>query len=289
MGKRKTFFGESAALNNYTYFAHKNKLTELAVSVFEWVNMPATIDPRFLEMQLFYNGSICFFEDDVLGYLCLPWTNNGNLDVYNNPIKRTTYASNGYNNSDLTEENSVIIYNNFLRQPSAPDIDLFARRLYNVERAIDVNANAQKTPIIVICDERERLSMLNLIKEYDGNAPIIFGSKKLDLNNIKVVNTEAPFRGLDLYQLYNNIWNEALTFIGIHNIGNEKKERNITAEIDTYQDHTLASRNSKLGTRKLAAEQINRIFGLNVDVVYRGLQNYETQPISVGSEVYANE
>lgn len=163
-----------------------NRLTELAISMFEWKNLPSTIDKRFLELTLFSDGMAVFFKDEVLDYLCLQCMIGGNLDVYRVPKYRRAYATNGYNNA-LNETNSVIIFNNMLRTNSMLDIQMFSRRLANLDRAIDVNANAQKTPVLILCDEAQRLTMKNLYMQYDGNEPFIFGDKSLNTNGLKVL------------------------------------------------------------------------------------------------------
>lgn len=50
---------------------------------------------------------------------------------------------------------------------------MFAKRLYNLDRAIDVNANAQKTPVVIKCTQEERLTLMNLYKQWEGNEPMI--------------------------------------------------------------------------------------------------------------------
>lgn len=146
MGKRSgnRLFEESALENNITYIQYFNRLTELAISMFEWQNLPPTVDPRYLELHLFQNGCMVYFNDDVIGNLCLDCLTNGNFDVYGNPVNRRAYSS--YNNyqRDLKENDSVIIWNNYLRSNSVTDIKMYSRRLYLLDRIIDVNANAQK-------------------------------------------------------------------------------------------------------------------------------------------------
>ena len=193
-------FCESSLLNNRTYLQYYNRLTELAISMFEWKNLPETVDPRYLEMCLFSDGMCVFFNDEVLGFLALQVAIGGQLNVYRIPIERRAYASNGYQ-MNLTEENSVIIFNNYLHTNSMLDVEMFSKRLYNLDRAIDVNANAQKTPILIQCDESQRMTMKNLYKQYEGNEPFIFGSKALDVNGLKVLQTGAPYVADKLYEL----------------------------------------------------------------------------------------
>lgn len=261
-------FWESAKLNNYSFKQYYNRLTELSVSMFEWKNVPDTIDIRFLELALFGDGLAVFFYDDVLGYLALRCAIGGQMNVYRIPTKRRAYAANGYN-KNLDESNSVIIFNNYLHTNSMLDVELFAKRLYNLDRAIDVNANAQKTPILVQCDENQRLTLKNVYMKYDGNEPVIFGDKNLNPNSIKVLQTGAPYVADKLYQLKTQIWNEALTYLGISNINVTKKERLITDEVTRNQGGTMASRYSRLEARRQACDEINRKFGLNISCDYR--------------------
>ena len=246
-----------------------NRRTELAISMFEWQNLPPTVDPRYIELHLFQNGSMVYFNDDVVGNLCLDCLPNGNFDVYGNPVNRRAYSS--YNNyqRDLNEDDSVIIWNNYLRTNSITDIKMYSKRLYLLDRIIDVNANAQKTPVLVQGTEKQRLTLLNLYKEFDGNSPFIFGDKNLDLNALKSLNTGAPYVADKIYQLKTQIWNEALTYLGISNINIQKKERLITDEVTRNQGGTIASRYSRLQARREAVDKINAMFGTNIRVDYR--------------------
>lgn len=270
MGRRKhDIFDESMILNNLTYRQYLNRLTELAISMFEWKNLPDTVDARYLELHLFETGCMVYFKDEVIGDLCLDCIVNGRLDVYGNPLLRRAYS--GYNNYQklLKYNNSVIIWNNYLHSNSILDVEMFARRLYNIDRIIDINANAQKTPVLVLGNEKQRLTLLNLYKEYDGNAPFIFGDKNLDINALKALSTNAPYVCDKLYQLKTQIWNEALTYLGISNINIQKKERLVTDEVTRNQGGTIASRYSRLESRRQAVEKINDMFGTNIEVNYR--------------------
>jgi len=269
MGKRRTNFSDSLINMKHTYAYYIDRLTELALVMFEWKNLPDTVDERYLELTLFQNGQAIFFKDEVLGYLGLQCAVNGKFDVYRVPLRRRAYASNGYNNNDLDIDNSVIIYNNYLRTNSVRDIKMFAQRLYDLDCSIDVNARAQKTPVLIQCDEDQRLTMLNAYKEFDGNSPVIFADKNLDINGIKVFQTNAPYVSDKLYQLKTQYFNEALTYLGISNVNFEKKERLVSDEVSRQQGGVIASRYSRLEMRRKACDKINKMFGLNIDVDYR--------------------
>ena len=176
-------FGNSAKRNKRTYIQYYDRLTELAISMFEWKNLPDTIDPRFLELTLFGDGYSVFFQDDVIGYLALQCMIGGQLNVYRIPTDRRAYATNGYN-KQLNEKNSVIIYNNLLHTNSVLEITNFSKRLHNLDRIIDVNANAQETPILIACSENERQTLIILSKLYNLLLKFVISSTELVCNRL---------------------------------------------------------------------------------------------------------
>ena len=266
MGKRKTYFDESLTRNVKTYQQYLNLLIELSISSFEWKNLPETIDSRYIEMELFTSGALVYFNDEVIGNLCLNCIANGQLNVYGYPISRRAYSRYNQYQKNLDDKNSVIIWNNYMHTNSQTNIDGFARRLSNIDRIIDVNVNAQKTPILIQGNDKQRLSLINLFKEYDGNTPVIFGDKSLDLNALKCLSTEAPYVADKLYELKSKIWNEALTYLGITNVTYQKKERMVTDEVMRSQGGTIANRMSRLNSRREAVEHINNMFDTDIEV-----------------------
>lgn len=269
-------FWESGKLNNATFIQYYNRLVELSISMFDWQGLPDSIDPRFLELGLFSDGKMVFFKDEALavpntddsGYLCLRAAVGGPYNVYNVPKTRHVYATDNYQH-ECTDKDSVIIWNNQLRTPSRLDVEMFAERLYLFDRIIDVNVKSQKTPVLIKSSEQQRLPLLNLYQKYDGNQPFIFADSSLDAGNFGVLKTDAPYVADKIYQLKNQYWNECLTYLGISNLSFQKKERLVTDEAIRSMGGTIASRYSRLQARRKAADEINRMFGLNITVDYR--------------------
>lgn len=263
-------FWEAYENNSWKYRIYHERLMELAVSMFEWKGLPDSVDPRFLEIALFGDGSAVFFKDEELGeFLALRVMLGGPMTVYNIPTRRRAFASNGYN-YDLDEKNSVIVWNNMVRTNTYPIVRNYAKRLWDLDCTIDVNAKAQKTPILVLADDKTRTTMKNVYMQYDGNMPFIYGyPDQLNPNSLKAINTQAPFVADKIQALKTGLWNEVLTALGITNVSYQKKERMITDEVVRAQGGTIASRYSRLNARREAADKINEMFGLNVSVDFR--------------------
>lgn len=268
MSRKDPDFVESAKLNRNTFDMYRTRLFELALNMYEWRGLPDTVDPRFLEWCLVNDGMAVFFRDEVMGLLALQVMINGPLDVYRIPINRRAYAVNGYQ-KNLNPGDSVIIFNNYTHTNSILDLEMYALRMYEIERAIDVNVKGQKTPKLIRCPENQRLTMVNLYQKYDGNQPFIFANKDLDTNSLMVLDTTAPFVADKLELLKRQIWGEAMTYLGIENSNSDKKERLITDEVESNLGSVEAQRFTKLNARRDAAKKINAMFGTDITVEFR--------------------
>ena len=267
--RRKTEFWDSAVRNNLAYNEYVDRLSELSMSMFDWRGLPDGVDERFLELCLFETGGAVFFKDEIMDeYLALRYAAAGGFNVYGIPTKRRAYGFNGYQ-YNVDNRNSVIIYNNMLHAPSLRMVKIYAGRLYEIDRIIEVNCKAQKTPVLVQASEKQRLTMKNLYMQYDGNEPYIFGDNSITPESLRAFKTDAPFVADKLYMLKTQIWNEALTYLGISNMSIAKRERLVADEVARSMGGTIASRYSRLTERQRAADKINRMFGLSISVEFR--------------------
>ena len=62
MRPRKGIKSKTDDYNNRTYLQYYNRLKELAISAFDWKNLPDTVDERFLELALFNDGMAMAFN-----------------------------------------------------------------------------------------------------------------------------------------------------------------------------------------------------------------------------------
>lgn len=257
----------SALMNNRTYALYYNTLVELALARFSWKNLPSSCDERFLELQLFSKGYAVYFRDEVMGDLTLSCMISGLLDVYNIPVHRTAFATNGYHR-ELDSSNSVLVFNNYLHTPTDQICRIFAYYIYEIQRAIDVNVKGQKTPKIIMCSEQQKLSMENLMMLYDGNVPLIYADKGIQLEDIKALDITSPYVADKLIILKHQLWNEALTYLGIENSNQDKKERLVADEVGSNYGNVEASRFIYLKERNKACDKINEMFGTDIHVEF---------------------
>lgn len=255
-------------VNNSTYVDYLDRLKLVATSLFTWEGLDEVAGvgaSRFLELALYENGRAVFFKDDELGYLALRVNPNDKFNVYMLPTKVICYSFEYNKEKDF--DDVVYIMNNNLQKPTIETIKLFAYRLYEVESTINVNLLAQKTPILIEGDTKTILTLKNVYMQYSGNTPFIFGNKAYDLSNrLSVLKTDAPYL-IDKLTLHKHeIWNDALTFMGINNTNVDKRERLITDEVNSNNELINYYLNCFYKTRKEACDRINEKYGLNIQV-----------------------
>lgn len=254
------------------------RLMNLGISVFKWKNLPKGVDDRMLEFWLMRDGFVGFFYDELLksddkrrapeGYAVLPMMLQRDWDIYEYPRDRRAYTVNGFQ-YDCNEDNSVIIFNNYLRVPMWITMWQYALRLAEVQRTIDINCKQQRTARVIRCDDKQRLTYLNAAKEVDEGRNWVHGDKNLDLDAFQVFDITTPYVANEMQIYKHQLWNEALTYLGIENVNTDKKERLISDEVVNNMGDVEAERFTRLNARLQACNEINELFNLNVDVEFR--------------------
>lgn len=251
----------NSQLSNFnTYQMYLRQLLTLAENVFEFENLPKFIDTAYLNKQLLRKGAVAFFMDEVMGLLALPFTNIGNLDVYGRPTRIQVLARNGYTRN-LKSDEFVIMYDNNGRYPLVLDIYQYAERMALDTRVSDINIAQQKTPRFFKTTDEKKKAVEDLVNNVDGMENTVITYNDLDLDDTTLVLAPAPYVADKLDDHKNKDWSEFLRLIGISNLSFQKKERNISDEIQAMQGGTIASRYSRFEPRKKAVEQINEKWG----------------------------
>lgn len=254
-------------LNNYTFTDYYQRLVKIALSLFEYENLPNNIKGRWIEKFLLFEGQCMFFEHPELGLMVAKCTAHDLNDMLEpielRPVLKTRPCSEVYKNG----VNAVLMRNDpdLMISPQFT-LKLFAYRLAEITRTQDVNINAQKTPIIVLCDDKQKLTLKNLFNQYNGNELLIYGDKSLNLDNIKTLDTKAPIVFDKLETQKHHIWNEAMTYLGINNANLDKRERLVDDEVQANNGQVKISQEVLLKTREEFVNEINRIFRTNIKV-----------------------
>jgi len=259
---------QSSFLNNETYIHYYNRLLLMITSLFKWEKLPNDIPERFIEKTLFNFGQIAFIDDESFGFMMTKCTQYDQLNHYDEPIAWNCYGNNGYQHNYQNDEIEVI-RNNKLSYPTSVLLQHHLKRLYDIERTIDNNLYHQRNMVILKSSENQRLTMQNIMKEYDGFGYMIFGNDRLDTKSLEVLDIKIPFIGLDLEDLKERKWNDLINMLGINSANTQKKERLITDEANANNQMINLNVDVMLAERKLAVDRINERFNLDIKVSLR--------------------
>lgn len=260
--------------NNLTFSYYYYKLMLIARALFNWENLPNNMDERWIEKYLFTSGKCIFFKDPTMGFMVAGLAQEGSINCYGDPTSVYPVAENFvYNGPKLINgENCYVIRNNDLMLPNFPIVRHYAFKLTNIDRAIDVNIEAQKCPIIVRCTDKQRLSLKNAINQRRDNEPVIWTTDQANISDmVSTLDLNAPAVFKDLQTQKHMILNEVFTDFGINNANMDKRERMVANEVEANNEQVKASEDVMLKVREEACKNINRIFGLDISVKRRDL------------------
>lgn len=272
-----------------------------ALNVFEYENLPDTMDERMIERAFLLSGR-CLAAEDNGGLLSLVGAPASGWTLYGYPVKAFGWGFNGYNKefnvyvpgadeSDAIRRNAggetagtpaaVMGYDNSTAYPYVNYLITECYRLANLKMAIDVLVENLKQPLIVSCNDDAVNTVREAFKERGDNMPAIVGTGKMPLDAFKVWDTKASPETLEsfknLYEWYENNLRE---LFGINsNEQTDKKERLLVDEVNINNEMTIDSVDKRLVWRKRWCDQINSIFGTNISVKLRNKKEKEENDV----------
>lgn len=285
---------------------YRRKLIREVSNLFKWEGLPEEIPVDYLEQTLIKSGRVMFFYDErAYGYMALEGNVRG-FNLYNQPTQAYSVCANDigiptnysrtimhkYDN-DIPKDDACVLINNMYNGESLQEIiDHYAYRLALVQQAFDTNALWQNIPVIFSTDNNEtKISIDKLFEDIMTGKPWIVVDKTLlaKENGLQTEAVEVPFLLDKLYDSKNEIYNEFKMTIGLNTSGADKKERLLVDEVNSNKESTETCLEIMLSQRKIACEEINRVFGLNVTVGEGFTEEEEGEGEEVGDNGAKND
>jgi hypothetical protein len=273
----------------------ERNLSELAINRFTYENVPDSIDTRFLEICLLFNGMAVWYWDESFDkLLAVRGSGVGAMNFYDNPISFTTIGpGNNVISADASnatylpktlsayipaadkdadekkkKRKAVGMYSNALRMPDYDIVMIYSTRLATIDRTLEINTKNARRNKVVTSSPNTTLSMVNIARQQDeGVETIQVSGQARPEDNISVLDLGILPDAYDkLSILRARWWNEAMGLMGIDNANQDKKERLVQAEVSANDGQTDSMRYVALNARRQALEYINDIWGLDIQV-----------------------
>lgn len=255
---------------------YERVLMELCMNRYRWTGgqIPGAVDisTRWLELNLLETGLAVIAQDRgirtngtpdtdmILAFQAAP---DGRLNIVGDPVRYTLYGPN-FQSARLSILRCVPVWANYLRMPDIDIVQVYAKKLANIDRTIEINSmNARKSKILAFT-ESQALTVQNINRMVEDGAAAIPVNFALG-DAITSLDLGVDPKTIELLSIVRaRLWNECMGLLGINNSNQDKKERLVQAEVGANDDQVMSVRRVNLNARQHACEQINEMFGLDL-------------------------
>lgn len=255
-------------------------LLNILMYSFSIEGLPDSCNERFFKLNLIFNGYAALIKDPDLGYLSLgvrPTVNSSQLNIYGEYPDVMAFGWNGFNKqytnymygTDNSDAEAVICRDNDMMYPMINIIWMYAKRLTDTMRTLDITARKLKTPYFITCDEAQKSSIKKILEDVDFNQDSIIANRSTMPNEFNVLQTGVqPESVRVLWEHYSNLESEIRTFLGINSAANlDKKERLVVDEAEANDILTDINIQYRLKSYQQFCDTVNNLWGLNISFV----------------------
>lgn len=257
---------QSQTQNNQAYLMAYNQMLNIAISRFNWLNLPKTCDAWFLEWNLLHYGyaTIAFPQSQKGIFYSTQAVTRSNYNVYYLPKEWESYGINGWR-FKVNNSNGVFIYANQARTPLIPTIEFFAHEIEDLYMTRRQNRFHQKIPFILEVPASQETAGVNVIKQISGGelAMMVTPSFSETLKP-RVLETNVPYLGDQIQSDIQNTWQSFYQALGINSLP-YKNERQTADEINDYSQPADLRALSELDARRKACDILNTRFAQYLD------------------------
>lgn len=238
--------------------------SNIALTLFQWENLPETMNAEYLEKCLFTQGRVCAIKNGVGEIVNLPFTEN-DIDIYENP--KSIIANANSIQIERKKGEFAICKNNKLCTPTIVIVNYFCEKLKNIENTIDTNIYAQKMPTVFKGKKEKQKTLLNAFNLFNADQPYIFVDENFsDDVKLETLTSDTKFISKELYDLKDRYKQEFYSFLGINNANTVKAERLITDEVNANNQFISLNFETMLNSRLAFCDEVKKVFDIDITV-----------------------
>lgn len=254
--------GECLSLNLKRLINH---YSNIALNMYEWEGLPKGVEGRHIEWGLYNNGQIFFTKTDV-GFIALPCSAESEFNVYGDPL-RVLVSGRGYTKS-FGIDKGIRMLNNPLGTATRLDVMYYCKKIDDIEFSITRNLKYQNSPFIFGATRETEFSARLIMDKIDNNETHIILDKNFETEGklgIEKIDLKKEFIADKLRIEQTEYEKQLLTRLGL-NCSIKKEGGMSTTELNSNNMEIEMNQDLGLKYRKIACEEINKKFGLNISV-----------------------
>lgn len=267
--KKNTYVIPSGAVSEISGFYYKwmTYIERLAMSRFQWNNLPEGCSERYLERILMMMGQAVFFKHEET-LMATKVAINGKFTVYHDPTSMISIGDNGWH-YQIPAGEGVMVYDTLLRKNQYPILTDFATELAELDGIRRTNRRQQRAQVIITAPESRQADLQRMLKDLTMNEWVGMTVEKGLAESVEAVKLGIDYKQSDFQEEETNIINKIYSFLGIEHLPYEKSERLVTSEASIATDAIARIREDALLARQFAAEQVNEMYGTDISVEWR--------------------
>lgn len=258
---------------------NRSMLIESHVAMFEYKNLPKSVNKFFLEYFLQTQGCVVWLDaPDNGGILALEGYTADKLDAYGIGRNVIAVSRNGFDYIRERDADCVVGYNN---QSMTPCGDIFtdAQTLAEIQTSIDFLIFwTRLSPLVRVSDEKMKQKVIDAFQNIKRGIPVTLASKKVlaefgipDDISVDML-TQPDFADKIQYtaKLYDDVLRWHMTRYGHATNGNSKAAQQTVDEVDSTASQSMILPLSMLTARREMIEKVNDMFDLDIEVELSG-------------------
>ena len=246
-------------------------LMKLALGRFEWINLPDSVSPRFLEKTLLMQSRGIFFigrnedslEEELLATPVIP---QGPPDLYDN---WNSYKAQGGNGRimPIPDGEGVMIYDSMSRFSVWNTIEIAVNELTQVDMQQMANLRQQRELGMVSVPESSKQDATRVLTALEMNDEYIVVEEEFE-KTVKpgIFMTGADYKQDKFHEDRTAKLNGIYLQLGIDHVPFEKQAHMLETETEKSTDAVMRVRDDLLNARLEAIEEVNRRWGTKISV-----------------------
>ena len=233
------------------------------ITMFKYENLPGTLTSEIVERALMFNNFLCLWKRPDGEIVMCRWRAGSTYDLYWKPLYVDLLAMNGkplayhvpYADIILLRDNPMDIIP-FLT------LNSYIENIINKENTLNSIFDWISLPVVFAGDPSQAQSLKKVMQKTTKREPFIIAAKNFK-DKLEQFSLTLPVKLEEVYNIIKKYKGMAMASMGIYEV-DEKRERIVTAEIQSQNDYVDFVYTGMLNERKNSWEEANNRWSTGV-------------------------
>ena len=245
------------------------------VTMFQYDNLPGKkLTSEIIEKALMFNNFLCGWRQPDGELIVCRWRFGSIFDEYWKPVKVDLLTLTGKPLAyDVPYEDIVLLRDNPMDIIPFLTLNSYIENIISKENTLSSIFDWLSLPAVFACDAQQAQEMKKLVNKTKARTPFVIAAKNFR-DHLEQFDLKLPVRLEEVYNIIKKYKGMALASMGIYEV-DEKRERIVTAEIQSQNDYVDFVYTGMLNERKRFVDEVNNRWGFNIRLRETYMENQE--------------